>query len=256
MTSFLDLKAPRQRILSEVDGTLFFRATDGVSGAELWKSDGTDAGTMLVRDIFDGPPDSTPSGLSDGIGSFIFLAQDAVRGRELWKSDGTEAGTLLIKDIDARTLGAIPIHLTDAAGTLYFSATDGITGHELWRSDGTEIGTTFIKDIYAGPNDSILQFGHRARLGRRASLLHRRRRNPRTGTVAERRHGGGNGSPPRHPVPDSMGARPEQLTEVKGVLFFSRAGRCSWARAMEERRHRSRYRSRERHQSRAGPCNR
>ena len=37
--------------LIEVDGTLFFSAGDPDHGIELWKSDGTTAGTVLVRDI-------------------------------------------------------------------------------------------------------------------------------------------------------------------------------------------------------------
>ena len=32
-------------------GTLFFAANDGSDGRELWKSDGTAAGTVLVKDI-------------------------------------------------------------------------------------------------------------------------------------------------------------------------------------------------------------
>src|SRR5262249_7890684 len=39
---------------ANVNGTLFFAATDGTHGTELWKSDGTAAGTMMVADIFPG----------------------------------------------------------------------------------------------------------------------------------------------------------------------------------------------------------
>ena len=48
---------PRQRSartpgnLTNVNGTLFFTANDGTHGYELWKSDGTAAGTVLVKDI-------------------------------------------------------------------------------------------------------------------------------------------------------------------------------------------------------------
>src|SRR5262249_49559939 len=44
--------------LTNVNGTLFFVANDGVHGSELWKSDGTEAGTVLVKDI---NPDSASS---------------------------------------------------------------------------------------------------------------------------------------------------------------------------------------------------
>ncbi len=37
--------------LTEVNGTLFFTADDGMNGSELWKSDGTEAGTVMVKDI-------------------------------------------------------------------------------------------------------------------------------------------------------------------------------------------------------------
>jgi ELWxxDGT repeat protein len=38
-------------LLTNVNGTLYFRAEDGSTGVELWKSDGTSSGTVLVRDI-------------------------------------------------------------------------------------------------------------------------------------------------------------------------------------------------------------
>ncbi len=39
------------RSLTNVNGTLYFQASDGTNGTELWKSDGTSAGTVQVRDI-------------------------------------------------------------------------------------------------------------------------------------------------------------------------------------------------------------
>jgi ELWxxDGT repeat protein len=44
-----------------VNSTLFFQANDGTTGGELWKSDGTNAGTVLVKDIQPGIASSNPS---------------------------------------------------------------------------------------------------------------------------------------------------------------------------------------------------
>src|SRR5262245_18042375 len=46
-----------------VNGTLYFTADDGIHGTELWKSDGTAAGTTLVKDIFPGFDFSGPGQL-------------------------------------------------------------------------------------------------------------------------------------------------------------------------------------------------
>ena len=78
---------------------LFFIANDGIRGEELWKSDGTAAGTVLVRDIVSGIGGSLPSNLVNVSGTLYFTAANSVGGRELWKSNGTAAGTVRVKDI-------------------------------------------------------------------------------------------------------------------------------------------------------------
>jgi ELWxxDGT repeat protein len=80
-----------------VGGTLYFRADDGNSGFELWKSDGTEAGTVRVKDISGGS--LSPSDLTNVGGTIYFSANEGTSGYELWKSDGTEAGTVRVKDI-------------------------------------------------------------------------------------------------------------------------------------------------------------
>ena len=78
---------------------LFFYADDGLNGQELWKSDGTDAGTVMVNDINSGSSASSPFQLTAVGNTLFFYADDGTNGIELWKSDGTTLGTVLVKDI-------------------------------------------------------------------------------------------------------------------------------------------------------------
>ena len=86
-------------MLTAVGRTLYFTLNDRSHGYELWKSDGTEAGTVMVKDIWPGSSGSYVDWLT-GVGETLyFRANDGVHGVELWKSDGTAAGTVMVKDI-------------------------------------------------------------------------------------------------------------------------------------------------------------
>ena len=87
--------------LTAVGTTLYFRADDGTNGYELWKSDGTASGTVMVKDINSGSGGSYPSSLTAVGNTLYFRATDGTNGYELWKSDGTASGTVMVKDIDS-----------------------------------------------------------------------------------------------------------------------------------------------------------
>jgi ELWxxDGT repeat protein len=133
--------------LTNVNGTLFFRANDGTKGRELWKSNGTSTGTVLVRDIRPGAASSYPRELTNVNGTLFFEANDGTSGYELWKSDGTSTGTVLVKDIQTGAASSGPSGLTNVNGTLFFAADDGTHGVELWKSNGTSSGTVLVKNI-------------------------------------------------------------------------------------------------------------
>src|SRR5688572_7086451 len=88
------------QFLTPLGDTLFFRASDIVNGAELWKSDGTTLGTVMVADLNQGPASSDPQYLELVGTTLYFIANDGVHGRELWKSDGTATGTVMVADIN------------------------------------------------------------------------------------------------------------------------------------------------------------
>ncbi|HKI00580.1 MAG TPA: ELWxxDGT repeat protein, partial [Thermoanaerobaculia bacterium] len=141
---------PEDRLVA-VGATFFFPADDGAAGEELWKSDGTAAGTVLVRDVFPGPRSSEIRWLIAAGGRVFFVADDGVHGRELWVSDGTPAGTRLVLDFLPGPGSSVPQDLFALGHAVLFSATDGVHGRELWRSTGAPVGTWLVQDIAPGP---------------------------------------------------------------------------------------------------------
>ena len=94
--------------LTEVNNKLFFAATNGLHGMELWKSDGTEAGTVMIKDIRPGAANSSIGYLTNINGILFFVANNGSSGTELWKSDGTAAGTVMVKDIRTGPMGSNP----------------------------------------------------------------------------------------------------------------------------------------------------
>lgn len=125
---------------------VLFSANDGVTDHELWKTDGTQEGTVLVKDI-NPSGGSSPSASVPLNGFNYFAANDGVNGNELWKTDGTPEGTVLVKDINPGTADSSPTSFIQYNGALYFQADDGVSGTELWKTDGTADGTVLVKDI-------------------------------------------------------------------------------------------------------------
>jgi ELWxxDGT repeat protein len=149
------------------NGRAFFAAATNAAGLELWSTDGTAAGTALVKDIRPGPQGSIASGGFFLYSPFVvldhsiyFLADDGVHGRELWRSDGTEAGTVLVGETIAGPRSAarpgtedIPDEIFAAGGHLFFAGRTIAEGLELWQSDGAT-APVLRADVAPGPASS------------------------------------------------------------------------------------------------------
>lgn len=138
------------------NGLALFGANDGVNGEELWITDGSTAGTRLVKDIAAGAAGSAPSRIAPlGNGMAAFLARDADGNVGLWRTDGTAAGTRLASEFGSASDGA-PFFVSLGDGRALFARATAETGRELWITDGTATGTQLLKDIAPGTNSSGL----------------------------------------------------------------------------------------------------
>jgi len=137
--------------LINFNGVLFFTAHRNESGREVWKSDGSENGTIELIDINSGSQSSIKKGGFCIMGNNLyFSANNGTDGFELWKTDGFKSGTSLVKDINSGYEGSFPAQFTVIENVLYFQAYDNEHGIELWKTDGTELGTLLVSDILPG----------------------------------------------------------------------------------------------------------
>jgi ELWxxDGT repeat protein len=116
------------------NGKVYFQGTtSGFSGDnELYVSDGTAAGTMLVKDINPGSSNGNGSQPSNWIvynNELYFYANGGTGATGIWKTDGTSAGTVFI------AAGSFT-HPVIFKNEIYFE-----NGNSIWKTDGTAAGT-------------------------------------------------------------------------------------------------------------------
>jgi len=154
----------------------YFSADDGVHGAELWRTNGTAAGTSLVRDLFEGAESSSPRSLTPIQGGLAFRANDGLHGTELWFTAGDAGSTRLVADLTPGPETSAARDLVAVGDRLFFVADDGQHGLELWTSD-LKASTQQVADLRPGAegshpeqlvawNDRLMFLATTAELGR------------------------------------------------------------------------------------------
>ena len=163
-TPFARRNNPESRF-AVLDGAMYFGAFDDPAhGFQLWRTDGTAAGTTKVLDInpdgfgtssYRGNTGSSINDVEAINGRLFFSANDGPDGSQLWTSLGTASTTRMLTRIVNGTQSSFPIEgFIPGNGFTFFQADDGLHGSELWRTDGTAAGTFMIKDIQPGTRGS------------------------------------------------------------------------------------------------------
>ncbi|MEA2559792.1 MAG: hypothetical protein QOH06_1296 [Acidobacteriota bacterium] len=136
-------------------GAVLFFADDGVLGHELWRSDGTAAGTFQLSEAAGELGDPREYAVTEQL--YFFVSGNPIGDfPNLWVSDGTPAGTFRLTEPGV-TVDRWPRVWIASQGVLYFRARDAEHGAELWRTDGTPAGTYLVADVRPGPEGSEIQ---------------------------------------------------------------------------------------------------
>lgn len=133
-----------------VANSYFYFVTYG-AGEDLWRSDGTESGTLLLKDM------STLSHLACVDDQAFFSGKEPGQTDvELWQTDGSPANTTQVKNI-GNAYSSNPGNFTTFNDKLIFTAYTQESGREYWISDGTGEGTFQLFDIATGVNNGAPQ---------------------------------------------------------------------------------------------------
>ena len=144
----------------EFDSIAFFSARDNAYSDQPWRTNGTEQGTYMLKDLNPLLGGSSDPRYFTRMGNrFYFNANSGINGWELFVSDGTEAGTNLFARINTVSPGgSYPMNLFVYNNRLYFSADDGLHGRELWSVSSDSADLKLVKDINPQGNSDPSNF--------------------------------------------------------------------------------------------------
>jgi ELWxxDGT repeat protein len=145
--------------LTRAGSLIYFVGTNGPdNGPQLWKTDGTNNGTEVVRFIGVGPEGARPYLLTGFRNRLYFVARPGTTpgGTSLWRTDGQMANTVEVKVLSNANQAVKNCQPAITGGHLFFPVHDNNFGTELWTSDGTTDGTRRLTDTNPGQNDGAI----------------------------------------------------------------------------------------------------
>ncbi len=136
---------------------IFFADGGNGAGREMWRSDGTAAGTVMVADLQPGAADLQVDFVHQVANRMVFWADTPGLGSEPWSTDGTLAGTVLLGDLEPGAGSSSTIYwFWPTSNSALLAIHTSAHGLEPWFCDGTPSGTRLAADIRPGPAASLV----------------------------------------------------------------------------------------------------
>lgn len=131
------------------NGQFYFQGITPDEGAEPWVSDGTAAGTVLLRDVEEGTSSAGSIHYEISNNGFLYFVVESLASgpHNLWKSAGTPESTTWIQEISEQEPEQEYHSFLVYHDKVYFWARRAYFSDHLWVSDGTTAGTYTFYDI-------------------------------------------------------------------------------------------------------------
>lgn len=153
-TNLIDMAATPTRLYA---ATTIVDEGTGQSISRLWRSDGSDAGTVR---LFNRAQMSIEAASLVPVGEEVLFVVSTGEGSALWRSDGTPAGTLEVAELGGRFLSEVRAYGDGVALLAYhLDASFQPVDLSLWTSDGTAGGTRLVAELGRLPSAPDGVFG-------------------------------------------------------------------------------------------------
>lgn len=220
VTNFLGADRSFDQLIANVGQRAAFVADDGVHGFEPWSTDGTVAGTRLIKDVCPGPCSGAGGGAFVGQGTRLYFAGTSdASGQDLepWISNLNPAGTRRLSDLCDGTCSSNPRGFVAAGRWVYLGARDAAGVQQLWRTNGRTTGTVRLTE--AGERSSVFENFDAAAVG---NTLVFSGFDPAYGTELWRTDGSRAGTRLLLDLPDADlgGSRPQGFMKVGAKSYF------------------------------------
>ncbi|WP_396152337.1 T9SS type A sorting domain-containing protein [Flavobacterium sp.] len=139
------------RYFTAVNEMIFFSARNALNGIELWKTNGTTAGTIMVKSITAGNNTNGGPFSLTAVDDLLYFVQSDTENSgsaQIWKSDGSETGTTKVTNLTGSYLNVYD--LFESNGNIYFNYFQPSTGQELWKLNAVNDTYSLIADIAPG----------------------------------------------------------------------------------------------------------